>query len=168
MAKSEKHEQTREFYIFDPITEKKIPVTEEQFREYYRPIYRVFAFAKRHHQCACSKWWLCSGDCNVCDWARDPEQDTLTRLYYDLEIMNSNRYETHDPHTAAERKEFREKAEAFLQLLSAELRRIYDLHEEGKSQDEIASVMGVSQDTIHRRLKKIKEDFRLFYEGFDI
>ena len=39
------------------------------------------------------------------------------------------------------------------------------LHEEGKSQDEIASVMGVSQDTIHRRLKKIKEDFRMFYEG---
>lgn len=79
--------------------------------------------------------------------------------------MNSNRYETHDPHTAAERIEFREKAEAFLQLLSVELRRIYDMHEEGKSQDEIADVMGVSQDTIHRRLKKIKEDFRLFYEG---
>nr|WP_321307155.1 sigma-70 family RNA polymerase sigma factor [uncultured Sphaerochaeta sp.] len=153
------------FYIFDPNTEKKITVTESQFREYYRPIYRVFAFAKRHHQCACSKWWLCGGDCNVCDWARDPEQDTLARLYYDLEIMNSNRYETDDPHTATERKEFREKAEAFLQLLSAELRRIYDLHEEGKSQDEIADVMGVSQDTIHRRLKKIKEDFRLFYEG---
>jgi RNA polymerase sigma factor (sigma-70 family) len=79
--------------------------------------------------------------------------------------MNSSRYETHEPHIAAERKEFREKAEAFLQLLTGELRRIYDLHEEGKSQDEIASVMGVSQDTIHRRLKKIKEDFRLFYEG---
>ena len=61
--------------------------------------------------------------------------------------------------------QIREKAEAFLQLLSAELRRIYDLHEEGKSQDEIADVMGVSQDTIHRRLKKIKEDFRMFYEG---
>ena len=168
MAKSDNHKQTREFYIFDPITRDKTAVTVEQYREYYRPIYRVFAFAKRHHQCACSKWWLCSGDCTICDWARDPEQDDLAQLYYDLEIMNSSRYETHEPHAAVERKEFREKAEAFLQLLTGELRRIYDLHEEGKSQDEIASVMGVSQDTIHRRLKKIKEDFRSFYEGFDI
>jgi len=59
--------------------------------------------------------------------------------------MNSNRYETQEPHTAAERKEFSEKAEAFLQMLNGELRRIYDLQEEGKSQDEIASVMGVSR-----------------------
>jgi RNA polymerase sigma factor (sigma-70 family) len=82
--------------------------------------------------------------------------------------MNSNRYETQDPHTAAERKEFRQKAEAFLDVLTGELRRIYDLYDEGKTQDEIAHMMGVSQDTIHRRLKKIKEDFRAFYEGFDI
>jgi len=165
MAKSDNHKQTREFYIFDPITEERIPVTEDQFREYYRPINRIYAFAKRHHQCACHHWWRCGGDCTMCDWARDPEQDTLAQLYYDLEIMNSSRYETHEPQAAAERNEFREKAEVFLQLLTGELRRIYDLHEEGKSQDEIAAVMGVSQDTIHRRLKKIKEDFRVFYEG---
>ncbi|MFA6648435.1 MAG: helix-turn-helix domain-containing protein, partial [Candidatus Izemoplasmatales bacterium] len=62
-------------------------------------------------------------------------------------------------------KEFREKAEAFLDLLTGEMRRIYDLYDEGKSQDEIAAIIGKSQDTVHRRLKKIKEDFRLFYEG---
>ena len=50
-------------------------------------------------------------------------------------------------------------------MLAEELRRIYDLYDEGNSQHEIAAVIGVSQDTIHRRLKKIKEDFRLFYEG---
>jgi RNA polymerase sigma factor (sigma-70 family) len=166
MAKSEK--QSRDFYIFDPITEERIPVTEEQFREYYRPINRIHAFAKRHHQCACHHWWRCGGDCTICEWSRDADQETLARLYYDLEIMNSNRYETQDPHTAAERKEFRQKAEAFLDVLTGELRRIYDLYDEGKSQDKIAHMMGVSQDTIHRRLKKIKEDFRAFYEGFDI
>lgn len=165
MAKSDNHKQTREFYIFDPITGDKIPATEEQFREYYRPIHRVYAFAKRHHQCACHKWWLCAGDCSLCTWARDLEQDALAQLHYDLETMNSQRYSSYDPEIATEREEFREKAEAFLYLLTGEMRRIYDLYDEGKSQDEIAAIIGKSQDTVHRRLKKIKEDFRSFYEG---
>jgi RNA polymerase sigma factor (sigma-70 family) len=79
--------------------------------------------------------------------------------------MTSERHLVSDLEVVAERKEFREKAEAFLDVLTGELRRIYDLYDEGKSQHEIAHMMGVSQDTIHRRLKKIKEDFRSFYEG---
>jgi RNA polymerase sigma factor (sigma-70 family) len=163
MAQTEN--QSRDFYIFDPITEERIPVTEEQFREYYRPINRIFAFAKRHHQCVCHHWWRCGGDCTICEWSRDPEQEYLAQLHYDLEVMDSERHLTCDPEVVAERKEFRQKAEAFLDVLTGELRRIYDLYDEGKSQDEIANMIGVSQDTVHRRLKKIKEDFRLFYEG---
>lgn len=78
--------------------------------------------------------------------------------------MASERHQSYDPETVLQRKEFRQKAEAFLEALTGELRRIYDLYDEGKTQDEIAHMMGVSQDTVHRRLKKIKEDFRLFYE----
>ncbi len=165
MAKSEK--QSRDFYIFDPITEEKIPVTEKQFREYYRPINRIYAFAKRHHQCACHHWWRCGGDCAICDWARDPEQENLAQLHYDLEVMASERHQSYDPEVVLQRKEFSEKAEVFLELLTGELRRIYDLFDEGKTQDEIAHMMGVSQDTVHRRLKKIKEDFRSFFEGWN-
>jgi RNA polymerase sigma factor (sigma-70 family) len=79
--------------------------------------------------------------------------------------MDSEHHQSYDPEVVAERKEFREKAEAFLDVLTGELRRIYDLYDEGKSQHEIAHLMGVSQDTVHRRLKKIKDDFREFYEG---
>jgi RNA polymerase sigma factor (sigma-70 family) len=86
-------------------------------------------------------------------------------LHYDLEVMASEQHQSYDPEVVAEKKEFIQKAEAFLDVLTGELRRIYDLYDEGKSQHEIAHLMGVSQDTVHRRLKKIKEDFRLFYEG---
>jgi RNA polymerase sigma factor (sigma-70 family) len=79
--------------------------------------------------------------------------------------MDSERHLACDPEVVAEKKEFIQKAEAFLDVLTGELRRIYDLYDEGKSQHEIAHMMGVSQDTIHRKLKKIKEDFRSFYEG---
>jgi len=79
--------------------------------------------------------------------------------------MASERHQSYDPEVVAEKKEFIQKAEAFLDVLTGELRRIYDLYDEGKSQHEIAHLMGVSQDTVHRRLKKIKEDFRSFYQG---
>ncbi len=163
MATSETQSGTSTF--LDPITEERIPVTEEQFREYYRPINRIYAFAKRHHQCACHHWWRCGGDCTMCDWSRDPEQEYLAQLHYDLEVMASDRHQSYDPEVVLQKREFRQKAEAFLELLTGELRRIYDLYDEGKTQDEIASIIGKSQDTVHRRLKKIKEDFRSFYEG---
>jgi RNA polymerase sigma factor (sigma-70 family) len=79
--------------------------------------------------------------------------------------MASEQHQSYDPEAVAEKNEFIQKAEAFLDVLTGELRRIYDLYDEGKSQHEIAHLMGVSQDTVHRRLKKIKEDFRVFYEG---
>jgi RNA polymerase sigma factor (sigma-70 family) len=101
----------------------------------------------------------------MCDWSRDPEQEYLAQLHYDLEMMASERHQSYDPEIVLQRKEFRQKAVAFLDLLTGELRRIYELYDEGKTQDEIAHMMGVSQDTVHRRLKKIKEDFRSFYEG---
>jgi|GEM_PF-5545274 DNA-directed RNA polymerase specialized sigma24 family protein len=53
---------------------------------------------------------------------------------------------------AAERKEFSGRAEAFLDVLTGEMRRIYDLYDEGKSQYEIAAIIGKPQDTVHRRL----------------
>ena len=86
-------------------------------------------------------------------------------MHYDLEVMTNEQHQSFDPEVVAEKKEFIQKAQAFLDILNGELRRIYDLYDEGKSQHEIAHMMGVSQDTVHRRLKKIKEDFRSFYEG---
>jgi len=49
-------------------------------------------------------------------------------------------------------------------VLTVELRRIHDFYDEDKTQDEIAYLMGISQDTVHRRLKKIKEDYREYFE----
>lgn len=101
----------------------------------------------------------------MCEWSRDPEQEYLAQLHYDLEVMACERHQSYDPEVVLQKKEFRQKAEAFLEVLTDELRRIYDLYNEGKTQDEIAHMMGVSQDTVHRRLKKIKEDFWSFYQG---
>jgi hypothetical protein len=60
----------------------------------------------------------------ICEWSRDADQKTLARLHYNLEVMASEQHQSYDPEVVAEKKE---KAEAFIDVLTGELRRIYDL-----------------------------------------
>jgi hypothetical protein len=46
-------------------------------------------------------------------------------LHYDLEVMDAERHLACDPEVVAERKEFRQKAEAFLDV-SRRAQEIYD------------------------------------------
>ncbi|MDY2945238.1 MAG: hypothetical protein SOU32_06235 [Lachnospiraceae bacterium] len=64
-----------------------VPVSEEVYLTWYRPIWRIHDFARRHGQCDCPNWHLCEGDCAICRhrWAGD--HSSLERLFekYELE-----------------------------------------------------------------------------------
>ena len=51
-------------------TKQWVPVTEEVYLEYYRPIWRLQKEAQKNGQCMCpkSKLWLCDGDCAMCEY----------------------------------------------------------------------------------------------------
>jgi len=155
--------EQKQYYIYDQVTKQKVQATKEQFQAYYQPIYRIFAFAKRHHKCSCLHWWRCCGDCGLCDYWKAESQEELERLYYDLKQAGGRHEEEQDPAIIVVQNEFKEKAEEFLGMLSDELLRIYLLYDEGKTQREIATLEGVSQDTICRKLKQITEKFRAYY-----
>jgi hypothetical protein len=54
--------------IFIRSTNQWVPVTEEVYQAYYRPIWRTQKAARKAGQCICprSKLWLCDGDCFTC------------------------------------------------------------------------------------------------------
>ena len=58
----------RKIYIRN--TKQWVPVTEEVYREYYRPIWRLQKEAQKNGQCVCpkSKLWVCDGDCATCEY----------------------------------------------------------------------------------------------------
>lgn len=58
----------RKIYIRS--TKQWVPVTEEVYLEYYRPIWRLQKEAQKNGQCMCpkSKLWLCDGDCAMCEY----------------------------------------------------------------------------------------------------
>jgi len=61
-------EKQRKIYIHS--AKQWVPVTEDVYREYYRPIWRVQKQAQKTNQCMCSKskLWLCDGDCLTCEF----------------------------------------------------------------------------------------------------
>lgn len=55
---------------FIPLNGQRIPVSEEIYYEYYRPIWAIRKRAQAHGQCMCpgSKLWKCNGDCPACSY----------------------------------------------------------------------------------------------------
>ena len=62
------NEKQRKIYIRS--TKTWVPVTEEVYLEYYRPIWRFQKEAQKNGQCVCtkSKLWVCDGDCAMCEY----------------------------------------------------------------------------------------------------
>ena len=60
----------KERKIYLPNTNEWVPVTEEVYLEYYRPIWRIQKSARKNGQCVCpkTKLWRCDGDCAVCGY----------------------------------------------------------------------------------------------------
>jgi hypothetical protein len=58
----------RKIYIRS--TKTWVPVTEEVYLAYYRPIWRTQKAAQKAGQCFCpkDKLWLCDGDCAMCEY----------------------------------------------------------------------------------------------------
>lgn len=68
MESYDNKQQNRNYKIYLPHTNEWVPVTEEVYFEYYRPIWRIQKQAQKNSQCVCpkSKLWRCDGDCAVC------------------------------------------------------------------------------------------------------
>jgi RNA polymerase sigma factor (sigma-70 family) len=56
---------------------------------------------------------------------------------------------------------------AAFSALTPRQRQIAELLEDGKNQGQIAEVLGIAQQTVNRRLKKIKNAFQNIYENYD-
>lgn len=153
MSTNENYSQIREHYIYDPDTKQRIPVSDEIYNEYYRPIWNTFRKAHRHGCCSCpgSKWWLCNGDCAVCKYRT--AGDSLS-LDYEQEILGDTRPDDFDLESiVTDRIVFKQLLKR-LDVLMPEARRIGELRLDGLSDNDIADVLGVPRTTFRSRLKK--------------
>lgn len=159
----------REYKVYLHSTKEWIPVTEEVYRVYYRDIWATRKRAQAHGQCMCpkSKTWMCDGDCLVCEFRS--AGDNLS-LDYTVEDGEGNQKswaddlqdDTPDAQSIMEDRELLCALYQKLQELDPEGRRICELIMEGKSERDIASIMGYNnQSAVNYRKQKAFDRLRI-------
>lgn len=141
---------------FIEIDGQQIPVTEEVYRAYKRPLWAERKRQEREKRCRGEKGNRCTKDCSKCD-----KQRTGSVLSLDKFIEEG--FEVADSVDIAELvadKQLLEELAAALNELDPQNRRIAELFGEGLSERQIASQVGLSQKTVNKRKAKIFDQLR--------
>ena len=150
--------------IYDKQTKTWFEVSPEQYEEFDRWRTNLRKREQYHHRCMCprSKWWLCDGMCQDCEF--HAPGDTLS---LDMPVANEEGDEVTlldtlvDPAPTIE-SVISDKAEldqlfARLNELMPEAAEIGKLRQDGLSDEAIAKIIGIKRTTFLSRLKKAKE-----------
>lgn len=153
----------RKIYIRN--TKQWVPVTEEVYLEYYRPIWRLQKDAQKNGQCMCpkSKLWLCDGDCATCEYRA---AGNTTSLDAPLENGDGDEFSLvdtlEDPNAAfADVIVDRLLLERLIDELTEQYpegKRICELIMEGQSERQAANVLNMTRSTFKRRWLMIKDE----------
>ena len=163
MSNSENSQPSREYKIYLPRTRQFIPVSQEVYYEYYRPIWRIQKRAQAHGQCVSTRnnLWKCDGDCLACPY--HSAGDTLS-LDADLESDDGTAMTmldtiadptTNIEDTVADNIMLEELLKA-LEELDPEGRRMCELIMQGQSEREAATTMQMARSTFKRYWANIK------------
>lgn len=150
--------------IYDKQTKTWFEVSPEQYEEFDRWRTNLRKREQYHHRCMCprSKWWLCDGMCQDCEF--HAPGDTLS---LDMPVSNEDGDEVTLLDTLVDTAPTIEsvicdKAELDqlferLNELMPEAVQIGKLRQDGLSDEAIAEIIGIKRTTFLSRLKKAKE-----------
>jgi RNA polymerase sigma factor (sigma-70 family) len=159
MKNNENQETKKERYI--KINGKEIPVTEEVYRAYKQPAWAEHKRKEREKRCYISNGKggtkRCTADCSKCDKQRTGSVLSLDRFEEDYGFEPSNHVDIAD--MVLDRM-LLEELYAALEELDPDSRRIMKLFSIGKSEREIADIIGKSQKAINKRKAKLFTQLR--------
>ena len=153
-------EKTKNIYLHGQV----IPVTEEVYQAYYRPIWRVHDFARRHGQCCLSDWRKCEGDCAVCRYRTVGDGGSIDMLFdeYELEIedIGSN------PEDIVGDALLLEALLKELDEIDPDGRRIAELLMDGETDRNIAQLLGMARSSFSDRKLRIRKELKKRLQKF--
>ena len=154
--------QTPTIQRYIEIDGHQIPVTEEVYRAYKRPLWAEHKRREREKRCRDENGNRCTDDCSKCDKQR-------TGSVLSLDKFTDDGFEIADTVDLAELvadKLLLEELYAALEELDPVNRRILELFAFGKSEREISAEIGPSQKTINNRKAKLFAQLRDRLKGF--
>lgn len=150
----------KQFYI--EIDGEQIPVSEEIYRAYKRPLWSEHKRKEREKRCRSIIGNRCTNDCRKCN-----KQQTGSVL--SLDKFAEDGFDIADPIDCTQPIEDEQAIEA-LHIALAELTsldlQIVNLFSVGKSEREIAAMVGMSQKGVNKRKTRIFADLRERLKNF--
>ena len=150
--------------IYDKQTKTWFEVSPEQYEEFDRWRTNLRKREQYHHRCMCprSKWWLCDGMCQDCEF--HAPGDTLS---LDMPVSNEDGDEVTLLDTLVDtaptiesvicdKAELDQLFERLNELMPKAV-QIGKLRQDGLSDEAIAEIIGIKRTTFLSRLKKAKE-----------
>lgn len=140
---------------------QKIPVSEEIYRAYKRPLWAEHKRKERAKRCCNENGNRCTKSCRKCDSERaDNELPPIERTFdvLSLDRFSEDGFEAPDTYDLAELvadQLLLEELYTALDELDPENRRIMKLFSFGKSEREIAADIGLSQKGVNKRKARL-------------
>ena len=162
-----------QYHIYLRSTNEQVPVTEQEFKDYYRDIDSFRKKMQRHGKCVCpaSKRLSCDMDCVTCPFRRAGDSLSLNYMVKDEE---GNEHPWLDDLTGDENllEEIisdgieLQRIFARIQELMPEAIEIGKYRLDGLSDIRIAELIGIKNTTTRSRLEKMKQTILAEFSDF--
>jgi len=157
---------------FIPVDGTFIEVSEEVYRAYYQPIWNTRYHAQKNGECHCTKdqLWKCDGVCPGCQFYASGKKVSIDTPIggEDDELTLGDTLADDAPSTESilMDKELLDALYDELNHLDPNGRRICELIMQGKTEHEIAAIIGKRQSTINYQKKKVLSILREALKDF--
>lgn len=152
--------EKKEYYV--EIDDQQIPVTEEVYRAYKRPLWAEHKRREREKRCRDANGNRCTNDCSQCDKQRTGSVLSLDKLAEDgCDVTDPT-----DFTQLVENGLLIKALHIALDELNPLDRQIIDLFSTGKSERDIAAVVGMSQKGVNKRKARIFAHLRESLKSF--
>lgn len=146
---------SKERYI--KIDGKKIPVTEEVYKTYYRPIWALHDKQRNHGCCTCTDWRDCTGDCGTCRFQVAGDTSSIEALTEEIGDHADFLASEEDVASIVMDRMLLEALFAELAKLDPEGQQMCNLFMAGKSERQMEVIMNLSHGTFQRHWSKVKK-----------
>lgn len=163
MQNNENHCKPTTHFIYSKALGEKIPVSDQEYKDFYKEVTRIRKKEQYHGRCFCPKKyiWSCDGDCDICEYHRT---DTLSLDAENTED-GANLYdmvETASMENIVEDRMLLEQLIKKFRQLDPDADRIIEMWaDDFKASDtKIAEALGRPQRTFSDQMKRYRDEFR--------
>ena len=150
MSTRDSHHPNDQFFV--EIEDHKVPVTEEVYQAFMRPIWAEQKRLKREKRCRDENGNRCTKDCSTCSKQRSGIPYSLDSFQEDFGFESADKIDIEE--LVADKLLLKELFN-ILNELDPSSRRIIELFSIGLPEREIAAKTGLSQKAVNKRKQKL-------------